>query len=250
MDVDESNQEDEALALHGIYVIELREHALALIWLGYRRIRVRDFVTAEEDAITGELVRQMKSTIEDNDAPTWTQHYSVSEQVRSDAKGKLGKHRPIVDVELERHKRGKRPRLRFEAKRLYAGSGVTDYVGADGLGSFLDGYYSRTHDEAGMLGYVQTRTDDYWAGKLGAKLIAPSCRIITGGDWKHLRIVAALPHTYQTIHSDLDGLPLFIFHVLLSFVSHEPTTELTTDVRNLASQDGITGERSPREVKL
>lgn len=217
MAADQSNQGDKALGLHGVYVIELREHALALIWLGYRRINVSDFVTAEEDAITGELVRQMKSTIEDNDAPTWTQHYSVSEQVRSDAKGKLGKHRPIVDVELERHKRGKRPRLRFEAKRLYAGSGVSDYVGPDGLASFLDGYYSRTHDEAGMLGYIQTQSEDYWASKLGAQLVAPSYRIITGGDWRHLRIAPAPPHTYQTTHSDLDGLPLFIFHVLLSF---------------------------------
>lgn len=217
MAADQSNQGDKELGLHGVYVIELREHALALIWLGYRRIRVRDFVTAEEDDITGELVRQMKSTIEDDDAPTWTEHYSVSEQVRSDAEGKLGKHRPIVDVELERHKRGIRPRLRFEAKRLYAGSGVADYVGPDGLGSFLDAYYTRTHNEAGMLGYVQTHSDTHWAGKLGAKLIAPSYGIITGGDWKRLRIAGAPAQTYQTIHSDSGGLPLFVVHSLLSF---------------------------------
>jgi hypothetical protein len=212
-----STQKDKALALHTVYIIALREHALALVWLGYLRMKATDFATAEEDDITGELVRQMKSTIEDNDSPAWTGHYSVSEQVRSDAKGKLGKKRPIVDVELERIKRGKRPRLRFEAKRLYAGSGVSDYVGAEGLGAFLDAYYTRTHNEAGMIGYVQTRTESYWAAKLGAKLIAPAYRITPGGDWKHLRIIAAPPHTYQTIHSDFEKLPIFIFHSLLSF---------------------------------
>ncbi len=214
---DESNQEDKALALYGVYIIELREHALALIWLGYGRMKATDFETAEEDDITGELVRQMNSVLEDSDGPMWTEHYSVSEQVRSDAKGKFGKRRPIVDVELERHKRGKKPRLRFEAKRLYAGSGVGDYVGDEGLGAFLDGYYSRTHNEAAMLGYVQIHTESYWARKLGAKLVAPAYRITVGGDWKQLEIVAGPPHTYQTSHSDLQGLPLFIFHSLLSF---------------------------------
>ena len=217
MTVDESNHEAKALALHAVYIIALREHALTLIWLGYLRMKATDFAAAEEDDITGELVRQMKSAIEDDGSPAWTGHYSVSEQVRSDAKGKLGKKRPIVDVELERIKRGKRPRLRFEAKRLYAGSGVSDYVGVEGLGAFLDGYYSRTHNEVGMLGYVQTQTENYWAGKLGAKLTAPAYRITDGGDWKHLRILAASPYTYQTIHSDVEGLSLFIFHSLLSF---------------------------------
>lgn len=217
MAADNSNHEAKGLGLHAVYIVALREHALALIWLGYLRMKATDFVSAEEDAITGELVRQMKSALEDDKSPEWTGHYSVSEQVRSTAKGKLGKERPIVDIELERVRHGKRPRLRFEAKRLYAGSGVTDYIGAEGLGAFLDGYYSRTHNEVGMLGYVQTRTEGYWAGKLGAKLIAPAYRITTGGDWKHLRVIAGSPYTYQTIHSDVEGLRLFIFHSLLGF---------------------------------
>lgn len=215
--VDKSLDGDKELALHAVYIIELREHALALVWLGYQRMKADDFALAEEDAITGELVKEMKSAIEDADAPEWSEHYSVSEQVRSDAKGKLGKRRPIVDVELERHTRGPRPRLRFEAKRLGKNSGVRDYVGSEGLGAFLDGYYSRTHNEAGMLGYIQTQTADYWAGKLGAVLIAPAYKITAGGDWKHLRIVAASPYTYQTVHSDHEGVLLYIFHSLLSF---------------------------------
>jgi hypothetical protein len=205
------------LPLHAVYIVELREHALALLWLGYARLKAPDFATAEEDEITGELVKEMNSALEDDRAPSWVEHYSVSEQVRSNTKGRRGKRRPIVDVELERHKRGPRPRLRFEAKRLCASSGVSDYVGAEGLGAFLDGYYTRTHNEAGMLGYVQSQTEGHWADKLGKSLIAPSYGITPDGNWLHMRIVASSPHTYQTIHTDHEGVRLFVFHSLLNF---------------------------------
>ena len=71
--------------------------------------------------------------------------------------GKLGKSRPRVDIEFERVVRGKRPRLRFEAKRLNSATGhtVAKYLGEEGLGCFLSGKYPMMHAEAGMLGYVQ-----------------------------------------------------------------------------------------------
>jgi hypothetical protein len=206
-----------ALPLDAVYVVELRQHALAIVWLGYSRMNANAFAKAEEDTITGELVKEMKQAIEDDNAPAWAEHYSVSEQVRANTEGKMGKYRPIVDVELERHKRGQRPRLRFEAKRLGRGSGVSDYVGAEGLGAFLDGYYVSTHNEAGMLGYVQTQTENHWAGKLGAVLIAPAHNITAGGDWSHVQISGASPYTYQTVHSDRNEVVLYVSHSLLSF---------------------------------
>jgi len=159
----------------------------------------------------------MKAVIEETSSPPWVERYSVSEQVRSNVQGNVGKCRPIVDVELEQHKRGKRPRLRFETKRLCKTSSVTDYLGPDGLEAFLSGYYSRTDSAAGMLGYVQTQTEKIWAGKLGTKLIAPAYRIIKDGNWTQLNILSASPYTYQTIHADDESQQLFIFHTLLSF---------------------------------
>jgi hypothetical protein len=136
MSVEGERQAGEILGLHQVYIAELREHALALVWLGYQRMELGAFAVAEEDDITGELVGQMKSVIEDETAPPWANHYSIVEQVRSNATGKFGKRRPIVDVEFERHKRGPRPRLRFEAKRLCRSSGASDYLGDEGLGVF------------------------------------------------------------------------------------------------------------------
>ena len=218
MSVAEQNQEGDTLALHEIYIIELREHALVLIWLGYQRMQQADFSTAEEDDITGELTRNMDELLQEEDAPPWVEHYTVKEQIRSHTPEKLGKRRPIVDVEFERHKRGIRPRLRFEAKRLGRGVGVRDYLGSEGLGAFLDCYYSRTHSEAGMLGYVQSGTEQEWAAKIARKLISARHRLITGGAWKPLRIIGGPPHVYRTMHLDKGNIDIAILHVLLLFV--------------------------------
>lgn len=217
MNTGERNQVADVPPLHEVYIVELREHALALVWLGYQRMRVTDFLIADEDEITGELARHMDAVTQAEDTPPWAEHYTVKEQVRSHTAGRFGKRRPIVDVEFERHKRGRRPRLRFEAKRLGRGAGIGDYLGSEGLGAFLEGYYSLTHNEAGMLGYIQEGTEQAWAEKLSVKLVPPSCKVITGGGWTLLQIPGSSPHTYQTIHLDRDGARLLVLHILLGF---------------------------------
>ncbi|MFT3870090.1 MAG: hypothetical protein QM715_16705 [Nibricoccus sp.] len=204
--------------LHEVYIVELREQALVLIELGYRRMTGENFSAAEEDAITGELVRHMKDAMEESDAPIWTERYSVSEQVRSNASGKQGKRRAIVDIEFEQHKRGLRPRLRFEAKRLYSGSGVAEYVGDEGLSAFLTGHYSRTHTDVGMLGYVQEDTAVNWAEKLSKRLIHPNHRIVPKGGWLPVTIKNGPSHIYYTNHLDQASSPLQVVHVLMRFL--------------------------------
>jgi hypothetical protein len=204
-------------ALSAVYLAELREHALTLVWMGYQRMLATDFSEAEEDTITGELARHMDDITQDERAPAWTEHYTVKEQVRSHATDRFGKRRPIVDVEFERHKRGKRPRLRFEAKRLGRGATVPDYCGAEGLGAFVDCYYLRTHDEVGMLGYIQSGTEDDWAKKLEAELIPKAHSVIAGGEWTHVKVSAGPPYTFQTMHADKDAVNFVLLHVLLRF---------------------------------
>ncbi len=213
----ERDQEGSVPALHDIYIVELREHALILIWLGYQRMQRTDFSTAEEDDITGELTRHMDEITQADDAPAWAERYTVKEQVRSHAPDRLGKRRPIVDVEFERNKRGIRPRLRFEAKRLGRGVGVSEYLGSEGLGAFLDCYYSRTHNEVGLLAYIQDGTEQEWAEKLAARLVPPDHGVLPDGSWEHLTIADAPPHTYRTVHTDNKNTRLLVFHVLLQF---------------------------------
>jgi hypothetical protein len=216
----EPNQMGGTAALHEVYILELREHALVLIWLGYQRMQQTDFSTAEEDDITGELTRHMDEITQAEDAPLWAERYTVQEQIRSHTPDRLGKSRPIVDVQFERHKRGIRPRLQFEAKRLGRGVGVGDYLGSEGLGAFLDCYYSRTHNEAGMLAYIQNGAEQEWAEKLAGALTSSRHRIVPGGGWEHLTIIDAPPHTYRTVHTDKEDTRLLMLHVLSQFSRH------------------------------
>jgi hypothetical protein len=221
MSVAERNQEGSTLALRDIYILELREHALVLIWLGYQRMQGSDFSTSEEDDITGELARHMDEITQAEDAPPWADRYMAKEQIRSHTPDKLGKRRPIVDVEIERYQRGPRPRLRFEAKRLGRGAGVGDYLGGEGLGAFLDCYYSRTHNEVGMLAYIQDGTEQEWAERLAIELTAPRHRILQNGGWEHLTIADGSPHAYCTLHTDKNDVRLLVLHVLLLFSRYQ-----------------------------
>jgi len=201
------------------YTDQLREHALVLLWMGYQRMKPESFAREQEDSITGELVREINEAMQDLAAPEWVQHYSVPDQVRLNVPGVLGKSRPIVDIEFERHKQGRRPRLRFEAKRLGPGHGTGKYLGREGLGAFIKRDYPTTHGESGMLGYVQQHTEDRWAGVIARKLTdsARNYRVIQEGGWARCNRANPPDHAYRTIHMDSVNKQLAVLHVLLRF---------------------------------
>ena len=205
------------VALYAAYVESLRIHALVLIALGYARMNPAMFATAEEDTITGELTKEMKAAMEEETSPDWTQHYSVAEQVRANTADKEGKSRPIVDIEFERHKQGRRPRLRFEAKRLGPNHNSANYFGDGGLEAFVTGYYDRTHEDAGMLGYVQSLNEAEWATRLSAEANRRTSLLGMTEEWSAFSRAECPPHTFHTRHHDQAGRNLDVFHVLLGF---------------------------------
>lgn len=211
------NPDSEPIALHLVYFEALRIHALTLIALGYARMKASAFVAAEEDTITGELTKEMKAVSENDDAPDWALHYSIQEQVRTNLPGKEGKARPIVDIEFERHRRGPRPRLRFEAKRLGPNHGAAGYFGDGGLEAFVTGYYDRTHNDVGMLGYMQSEDGVTWAAKLSSACAQRSASLALLQSWASFRVEGAPPNTYRTQHRGNGGLQLDVLHVLLQF---------------------------------
>lgn len=203
---------------HLVYAEELRVHAVALIWMGHQQLAPNSFAIADEDVITGELVRAMKSVQQLADSPPWVDHYEVHEQVRQNVDAKKGKSRPMMDIEFECHRRGPRPRLGFEAKRLGRGSNVSDYLGDEGMAAFLSGYYPTTHGDAGMLGYVQERTIGDWSSRLALELAntVEKHSVVPNGDWQLLNADLKSACS-RTCHVDLDGKSLVVFHVLLPF---------------------------------
>ena len=206
----------DAESMHQVYAEQLRRHAVDLIWLGYGRLNSKSLTLAGEDDITGELVREMKSVAQDPLSPDWVDRYEVHEQVQQNVHGKRGKHRPRMDIEIECHRRGPRPRLGFEAKRLGRGTSGGGYLGQEGLGAFLDGHYPTTHGDAGMLGYIQDQTRAHWSKQItnGLSSGLAKFRIITNENWE--TILNSAP-CCCTSHNGADGKPLCVIHILLAF---------------------------------
>jgi hypothetical protein len=208
------------------YGERLRQHAHELIAQGYARMDKAAFVQQHEPAITGELVRQIRAFLESGQSvPEWVADYSIHDDPPLNTAGKVGNTRPRVDIEFEYVVRGKRPRLLFEAKRLCSGTGhsVAGYLGEDGLGCFLSGRYPLTHGEAGMLGYIQSATEEVWAAKIASRLVAdPAAYGIVPPALSRQRIAQELEHTWFSRHRPQDSEDLIlVHHVLLRFTPRQ-----------------------------
>ena len=202
------------------YIESLRRHAHCLIVEGFSLMDSTAFSDADEPAITGELVGKMKEFLESPTAPGWVEHYAIADDPPLNVEGKRGKSRPRVDIEFERACRGKRPKLRFEAKRLntaHSHHSVSAYLGPDGLGCFTSGRYPLTHDEAGMLGYVQSENEAVWAKRIGDTLAKGKTKYsVIGEPFSEHLIHPQLRHTYVSRHSCQGEIsPITVRHVLL-----------------------------------
>lgn len=191
-----------------------------LLAMGYARMDPASFQTEEEPVITGKLILAMNETLESSDAPSWAVHLAVFDDPPVNAPGRSGKRRRRVDIEVMKTQRGKRPRIQFEAKRLYRSDSVAEYLDADGMGLFLEGAYAADHPDAGMLGYVQVGETRDWAGKIGKKLCGDrgKYRMRGDGDFRAQNLIPALDSTYCSKHDRRGvGEPITIFHTFLRF---------------------------------
>ena len=202
-----------------VYTASFRVHVHGLVQMGYQRLNPAMHAQSEEPEITGELVRAIRKAMEGTKAPRWVTRYAVHDDPPQNVNNLLGKKRPRVDIEFERTQRGPRPRYQFEAKRLKDNSSLSDYLGRDGLGCFLDGRYGVGQPEGGMLGYVQKDDESVWAEKLAVRLSGnQGIRPLRGGKGLTRVMMANGPrHTYQTTHVRVDSSEVTISHTFLRF---------------------------------
>lgn len=176
--------------------------------------------TSEEPHITGELVRAIEDVLEDERSPDWVMWYSVHDDPPVNTVGRSGKNRQRVDIKIVRHLKGKRPKIQFEAKRLYNGSSASKYLGSEGLGCFLAGEYSQEQQEAGMLGYVQVNNENTWAQIIKKNLEEKpqDYKLRKNGRWQKTLIAPKLKFTYRTCHNRNKTYgPIGISHIFLKF---------------------------------
>jgi hypothetical protein len=196
-------------------------HVHRLLALGYEQLDAASYEHEEEEAITGDLVGAMNDVVEQTDAPSWTSHLAVCENVPQNVGGHKGKRRPRIDIEILRAESGKRHRFGFEAKRLHDRSdSVSVYLGVEGLGCFLSGQYAVEQAQAGMLGYVQAREPAAWLERISRKLGAEreTHRLLGSECCTRRTLCGTLECTFETRHQrDRNSAPLSIFHTLLCF---------------------------------
>lgn len=193
-------------------------------WLAvaYAMLDVHSLSKAQEPAITGELVRAMKEAKLKADAPTWMIRMYVADDPPVNAPGRLGKQRRRVDIEFERSERGATFRFPCEAKRLYRGDSVREYLGDEGLGMFLKGEYGRNEELGGMFGYVQIQGISEWIARLTAALENEyvSYAVTKDGAFVAADLIPELPQICRSRHERLGvGRPILIFHTLLMFTT-------------------------------
>ena len=203
------------------YCASFRRKVFKLLMLGYNRLDALRFKESEEPDITGELARQIRQVIQDRSAPHWAWSFSVHDDPPVNIPGRLGKRRPRLDIELELTRRGPHPCYPFEAKRL---SGIVfgpgKYIGKGGLQDFLCGKYASGQSEAGMLGYVQSHSQEEWAKRIRKAFRQTACamQLCPRGNWRIAHELDEVPHCYRSKHKrPLVGKSITLFHCLLLF---------------------------------
>ena len=187
-----------------------------LIAAGHSRLEWTNLRDQEEPTITGLLVKEMRQYIESSRAPSWAATLAVHDDPPIEYAGKVGRARPRVDIEFERIQPGPRPRFQFEAKRLNRAESVGEYLGKDGMGSFLSGRYAAKHGEAGMLGYVQLQPAQTWIVKIQRRMeeSRKALYLDMEGDIWQLRTDPWFENSYSSFHRR-PGRPIRIHHIFL-----------------------------------
>ncbi len=172
----------------------------------------------EETAITGFIKRGIKINLRKADFPKWGKFYAVSEEEPVDYDDKKGKSRPRIDILIETTV-GTRPEFYFEAKRLKTSTHpVSKYIGDDGLMCFINGIYAAEYNDAGMLGYIQNKSEDHWKEKIQTEIKENSDKLSLKDNQEEIKINDQFPkewfskHGRKTITRDIK-----IYHILLDF---------------------------------
>lgn len=192
-----------------------------LVW-GYRGALVNSCSKKNEPAITGLIVKAINEKMDSPERPNWVQFYFVRDEVYDNSEGREGNSRLKPDLLIETSSDQPRPRLFFEAKRLRkplskAFNKVKGYTGEEGMLCFVTGQYAKGYPGAGMLGYIQSDSLEYWTKQVRQKIEEQADTLGLINVQKQVRIVDEFETEWVTQHSRNDRSLLTMFHILLDF---------------------------------
>jgi hypothetical protein len=193
--------------------------AIRLIGFGYSDIKNKVTVNTPEEVITGFLVQAINKKLEEGTLGENYVPFCVNEDIHVNDANALGKSRGRIDIQFEYPSPGERPRYLVEAKRLKSPDfSAKKYLGSEGLGAFVDGFYASAYRTMGMLAYVQSPTYETWRQKLeeemqiaAYKSCPPAGQHLTPSSHASLDLNA-----WESFH-DRSGVTITVIHVFLNF---------------------------------
>jgi len=207
------------------YLVELREDAHQLLSRGYSDSKAKLSKAKDEYELTGLLADSIEARIDSPTTPERFMLYSVHNEKPISPGGELGKKRPRLDIQIQRHGARPKPHFTFEAKRLRddrtcsASESMKEYLGNKGLGRFIEGLYSAESSEAAMLGCVQAHDSAFWFQQVedafdedtvnGGTLYAVTVPLTWAG------VLADFPDERSSTHKRRSGDTIKLFHVFI-----------------------------------
>jgi len=189
-----------------------------LIALGYSRMDRQGYRDSGENLLNQDFVAALRAVTQDG--PAWACHFAIHEKQKQNDGVLEGNDRFELDFCLERTQRGPHPSFIIEAKRLGTSHPLSTYLGPEGLGAYISCEYAKDHCDAGMLGYVQSKTVAAWCNLLATELgVSPgNSAVHQSGKWKLNTFRDGPGNTYRTRHNrKLQRPPITVFHTLLDF---------------------------------
>lgn len=199
------------------YWVIFRERVHILLAKGYEDAlaRIKASGNRDEPAITGFITEAIEEWL--LVGPEWCDEFEVKDDPpisgqRPDGTLRQGRGRARPDIIIGSTKRP-RPKFIFEAKRLRNTHSIGEYIGADGMGCFVDGIYASKYHEGGILGYFEVETAEQWQIILkdsiatNSELLSPQLDV---------QILSAFPLEWISQHNRPSvGRNFSIFHILL-----------------------------------
>lgn len=208
-------------ALWDFYGDVFRMHSHQLLAWAHADVRSQLKPDMEEPEITGLLADAMKFRLSHHpDTPEEYNHYWPGDQEPLSHGGRLGNDRLRLDITIIRN--GIRPRIAFifEAKRLRTGGfPIGKYVGAGGMGDFIECRYGVECPEAAMVALFQNRDVAYWQGELTRVFREDSAnkspQLGIRVKLAPAVVLTALPGELSSVHQRTNGEKIRLFHVFL-----------------------------------
>ena len=113
----------------------------------------------------------------------------------------------------------------FECKRLNISSGgsrkslASEYVGIDGLGTFIREWYAVGLSQAGMLGYVMDSDINYAQARINKRILSRKNELNTNNGLEQSNIIPEATGVKLTIHK-LSDRTMSIHHIFLPLNSN------------------------------